>query len=137
MKAKNSLIQFEKDMERFEQKEIKKKKPVKNTWHDWLIIFQALAWHTGDSPCPHYHLCKSRKRSAFFHLCSPCVVTPDSFKHDLFLPNDGILSFFLSLLNIINLFDTSLPNLYFHSIRSMTIFLKDLNKVNFRALTQT
>ena len=31
----------------------------------------------------------------------------------------------------------SLPNLYFYTIRSMTMFLKVLNKVNFRALTQT
>ena len=25
------------DMEKFKRKEMKKKRPIKNTWHDWLI----------------------------------------------------------------------------------------------------
>ena len=27
------------DMDKFKQKEIKKKRSIKNTWHDWSIIF--------------------------------------------------------------------------------------------------
>ena len=27
------------DMDKFEQKEIKKKRPIKNTWYDWLINY--------------------------------------------------------------------------------------------------
>ena len=27
------------DMDKFEQKEMKKKRPVKNTWYDWLINY--------------------------------------------------------------------------------------------------
>ena len=32
------------DMEKFKRKEMKKKRPIKNTWHDWLInyIFEAI-----------------------------------------------------------------------------------------------
>ena len=26
-------------MNKFEQKEMKKKRPIKNTWHDWLISY--------------------------------------------------------------------------------------------------
>ena len=27
------------DMDKFEQKEMKKKRPIKNTWYDWLINY--------------------------------------------------------------------------------------------------
>ena len=30
------------DMDRFEKKEMKKIRPIKNTWYDWLIIFLSL-----------------------------------------------------------------------------------------------
>ena len=41
------------------------------------------------------------------------------------------------LLNVINLFIyLSLPNLYFYTIRSLTMFLKVLNKVNFKVCTK-
>ena len=60
------------------------------------------------------------------------------FRHEIFPLNNTIPPSFLSLLNIINLFDISfLANLYFYTIRSITMFLKVLNKVNFRVLTQT
>ena len=50
----------------------------------------------------------------------------------------GFRRFFLSLPNIINLFDISfLAKSVFYAIRSMAMFLKVLNKVDFRALTQT
>ena len=29
-------------MDKFEQKEMKKTSPIKNTWYDWLIIFLSL-----------------------------------------------------------------------------------------------
>ena len=43
----------------------------------------------------------------------------------------------ISLISLICLIYLSLPNLYFYTIRSITMFLKVLNKVNFRVLTQT
>ena len=27
------------DMEKFKRKEMKKKRPIKNTWHDWLVNY--------------------------------------------------------------------------------------------------
>ena len=57
----------------------------------------------------------------------------------LFLLNGGIMLFFghsqISLICLI----FSLPDLYFYAISfiPVTMFLKDLNNVNFRALTQT
>ena len=55
-----------------------------------------------------------------------------------FSANGGIPLFFLSLSNIIILFVyLSLPNLHFYAIRSIAMFLKVLNEVNFRVLTQT
>ena len=32
-----SIIVFINDMDKFEVKEMKKIKPIKNTWYDWLI----------------------------------------------------------------------------------------------------
>ena len=55
------------------------------------------------------------------------------FRHDLFPPNNGISPFFLSLSNIINLFDISLlvkSMFLYHETHSNV--LKVLNKVNFR-----
>ena len=66
-------------------------------------------------------------KSAYFHLPPPCCnrIVPFFFL------------FFLSFPNIINfLIYLSLPNLYFYTIRSMKIFLKVLNKVNFRAVAK-
>ena len=66
------------------------------------------------------------------------------FKHDFFLLKDRIPALFLSFQNIINLFDIyihiyiyTLLNLYFYTTRSITMFLKVLNKVNFRVCTHT
>ena len=52
------------------------------------------------------------------------------------------MTFFLcffghSWISLICLMNLSLPNLYLYIIRSITMFLKVLSKVNFRALTQT
>ena len=33
------IILFIEDMDKFEQKEIKKIRPIKNTWHHWLIDY--------------------------------------------------------------------------------------------------
>ena len=66
------------------------------------------------------------------------------FKHDFFLLKDRIPALFLSFQNIINLFDIyiyiyiyTLLNLQFYTTRSITMFLKVLNKVNFRVCTHT
>ena len=37
----------------------------------WQRILQALAWHVGNSPCLHYHFCKSRKRRLGWAMKSP------------------------------------------------------------------
>ena len=63
------------------------------------------------------------------------VVAPDSFQIWPF--SDELCCYFLSLSNIICLIHPSLPSLYFYTIRSITVVLKVLNKVNFRVLTQT
>ena len=46
-------------------------------------------------------------------------------------------SFCHSRISLIYLIHLSLPNLYFYTIRSIAMFLKVLNKVNFKVLTQT
>ena len=46
-------------------------------------------------------------------------------------------SFCHSQISLICLIHLSLPNLYFYTIKSITMFLKVLNKANFRVLTQT
>ena len=51
-------------------------------------------------------------------------------------PNSTVF-FCHSRISFICLIYLSLPNLYFYTIRSLTMFLKVLNKVNFRVLTQT
>ena len=62
----------------------------------------------------------------------PCVVTPDSFRHDLFLSNSVVI--FCHSQILICLIYLSLPNLYFCTIRSMIMFLKVLDKVNTECL---
>ena len=54
----------------------------------------------------------------------PCAVTPGFFQTDPFLPISAVTP------------TLSLPNLYFCTIRSI-MFLKVLNNVNIKALTQT
>ena len=44
---------------------------------------------------------------------------------------------FYTWMSFIRLIYLSVPNLYFYTIRSLAMFLKVLNKVNFRVLTQT
>ena len=65
-----------------------------------------------------------------------CFITPDSFQTWLFLANFAIV-FCHSQISLICLMCLSLWNLYFYTIRSMTMSLKVLNKVNIRALTET
>ena len=57
----------------------------------------------------------------------PCVVTPDSFRHDLFLSNSVII--FCHSQILICLIYLSLPNLYYCTIRSMIMFLKVLDNI--------
>ena len=78
--------------------------------------------------------------SAYFHLPPPLCCNPWFFSDMTFFCWTTELwrfFFFLSFPNIINfLIYLSLPNLYFYTIRSMKIFLKVLNKVNFRAVAK-
>ena len=66
----------------------------------------------------------------------PSVTTLILFRHDLFQLNSAVI-FCHPQISLICLIYPSLPNLYFYTIRSITVFLKVLNKVYFRVLTQT
>ena len=70
-----------------------------------------------------------------FPVLQPLIL----FRHDLILPNSRILLllFCQSQISLICFIHLSLPNLYIYNIGSMAMFLEVLNKVNFRALTQT
>ena len=75
-------------------------------------------------------LCSKRVSTSTSFL--PCVVTPDSFRHNLFLSNSAVI--FCHSQILICLIYLSLPNLYFCTIRSMIMFLKVLDKVNTECL---
>ena len=75
------------------------------------------------------------KRVPDFHLLPPCSITLILFRHDLFFQPNSAVIFCHSQISLICLIYPSLPNLYFYTIRSITMFLKVLNKVNFRELT--
>ena len=69
---------------------------------------------------------KTVNTSTFFLLC---VVALILFRHDLFLPNSAVI---FCHPNIICLICLSLLNIYFYTIRSLTMFLKVLNKLNLK-----
>ena len=68
-----------------------------------------------------------------------CAVTPNPFQTWPFSTKwqNSIIFFCHSQISLICLIYLSLPDQYFYAIRSMTMFLKVLKKVNFRMLTQT
>ena len=75
----------------------------------------------------------------------PCIITPDSFQtlpFSAFFFSHSRVSLicliYFSLIYFLDIFlDIYLGKSIFYTIKCMTVFLKVLNKVNFRALTQS
>ena len=76
--------------------------------------------------------------SAYFHLLPPLCCNPWFLLNMTLFSRTPPLFIFVTpkYLSLICLIYLSLPNLYFYTIRSITIFLKVLYKVDFRVLIQ-